>query len=360
MSPVNTTSRSGVPGEHDLPVGDADDQAVVRLAPGDRDEHEVDSADGQLLRLAHEMVRYSLDPMATAARQEVPEGWRTVVLRSQLGREVRLGDHRGAVRGQRVEASDVVKVRVGQDDVGDRQLGDLAKVAQGAGRVPGSTGGVDGDDPFGGDDEGEVGEVVALGHVDVRREFGERAGREPEPLASGHPVVSDQPAGPAPGRRRVFRPAEDFVGLGKTLVYGPHQARRELVLDREHELEVGNDGLGAARTLGEPGQRGSPEVVRQPEIQAGGRVQLGDRPLRPAVETRLERSGERHPERVSGVAVRAGREILEALLVKLGRHELAREHDRGAPVGIRPGRRLLERIDLELHGLLLHVACLTI
>lgn len=33
---------------------------VVRLAPGDRGEHELDSADGQLLRLAHEMVRYAL------------------------------------------------------------------------------------------------------------------------------------------------------------------------------------------------------------------------------------------------------------------------------------------------------------
>ncbi len=69
-----------VPGEHDLPVGDTDDQAVVRLAPGDRDEHELDSADGQLLGLAHQMVRYDLGAMAPAARQEVPEGRRPGVL----------------------------------------------------------------------------------------------------------------------------------------------------------------------------------------------------------------------------------------------------------------------------------------
>jgi hypothetical protein len=48
-----------------------------------------------------------------------------------------------------------------------------------------------------------------------------------------------------------------------------------LIKPSEHELEVGDDGLRAARAAREPGQRGSPEVVRHPEARAGGRVQLG-------------------------------------------------------------------------------------
>jgi ribosomal protein S18 acetylase RimI-like enzyme len=66
------------------------------------------------------------------------------------------------------------------------------------------------------------------------------------------------------------------------------------------------------------------------EIEAGGRVQLGDRLLGPAAEAGLERSGERQRERVGGYGVRAGSEIAEALLVELGGHELAREHGTGA------------------------------
>jgi hypothetical protein len=41
-----------------------------------------------------------------------------------------------------------------------------------------------------------------------------------------------------------------------------------------------------------------------------------------------------------------------ALLVELGGHELAGEHDKGALAGARPGRRVLERIDFELHAVL--------
>ena len=54
---------------------------------------------------------------------------------------------------------------------------------------------------------------------------------------------------------------------------------------------------------GEPGEPGCPGVVRQPEIESGGRVLL------------------------------------------------AGEHDKRALVGARPCRRLLERVDLKLHPL---------
>ena len=140
MSPVNTISRSG----------EVDDQAVVRLAAADRDEHELDSAHGQLLGLADQPVRRDPGAMAPAARQEVPEGRRPGILAAQLVGKARLGDHGGAVRRRGREPSDMVEVRVGQDDVRHRQVGDLAQVTQRRGGVLGRAGGVDGDDPGGG------------------------------------------------------------------------------------------------------------------------------------------------------------------------------------------------------------------
>jgi hypothetical protein len=121
-----------------------------------------------------------------------------------------------------------------------------------------------------------IGLLSSLGGVHVQCEFGEAWGYGPEPVGS-HPVAGDQPPGPAPGRPGFLRLAEDLGAPATALRMRPSASQagtgpwpRPRTRSRQRRSPRG------PRTW-EAGQRGSPGVARQPEIEASGRAQLDDR-----------------------------------------------------------------------------------
>lgn len=135
------------------------------------------------------MIGHDVVAAAGLAAEEVLEGYPRVVHDPELLGEPRLSDHPGAGRGERRETADVIPVGVRKDDVGDR-LGRAP--AKGVERCPGGGlggAGIDGHDAVPGDHEREIGEVVALGDVDPRRDLQQPRRPEPEAVPSGHREV---------------------------------------------------------------------------------------------------------------------------------------------------------------------------
>ena len=75
-------------------------------------------------------------------------------------------------------------------------------------------------------------------------------------------------------------------------MHGAHQQGRELVADRQDELQVRDGLLGLPPVRWQPGQGHPAEELRQAEIGGRRLVQLGQRGIGVLAEARLEEPGE--------------------------------------------------------------------
>ena len=126
------------------------------------------------------------------------------------------------------------------------------------------------------------------------------------------------------------------------MVHGADQQRRELVPDRQDELQVGHGLRGPLPVRAEPGQGQPAQVLRQAKIGGRGLVQLGQRGAGVLAHAGLEKPGERERQRLARLGLGKLGEVAVPIGVRAGGGEPRGEGDRGSPVGARPAGRCLE------------------
>jgi hypothetical protein len=169
------------------------------------------------------------------------------VLLLQLAREGGLGEHLRAGPAHRADAADVVKMPVGEDQVGDRLAGRKPDLPERGGHPRRRRSGVDRHHAVAGRDDREVAEVVALSDVHAGFRPPDPGRGEPEAVLGVRPVTAEQHAGvgregvePRVPQRlgRAVVPAERGVSGGEAPVHGANQLQRELAVPRKCRVSL--------------------------------------------------------------------------------------------------------------------------
>ncbi len=214
---------------------------------------------------------------------------------------------------------------------------------------------IDGDDAVTGGDEGEVAEIEALGHLNIWLGPPDPGRGEMKAVLGGDPVAAELQLGaggegaePGPsgclGGEVVF--PQNGVGGGEGVVHGPQQGQRELVANRQHELQVRQRSLGPPR-VGRKGGEGEPaEVLWQAEVRVSCLVQLGHRRLHVTAEAGLEEPDQREQQHLIGMGVGFLLEVGVSVRVRAGRSEPGGEGDDGCLVRTGPAGGRLQRFEV--------------
>jgi len=241
--------------------------------------------------------------------------------------------------------------------VGNRRGGHLAQFGQCRPGVAVGAAGVDGHDSRAGFDECEVGEVEALGEVDAGCGLAEPWRREPGSVAGGQRPVRGQHrhviglvrvSGQLQGCRRVLAAACRAVCLGQGVAGGAEEPGWELILDGDHELQVGYRRVYPARETGQRRQCQAAQVVRKAGLTFDGAVECGQGHIEVVARPGQEEPGEGFVQGPVGLGLGPFEEVAVPLIVTARRGQQARQRENGLTVGLRPAHRVHERLNLQM------------
>ena len=333
-------------------AGKMDEQRILRFTAADGDEPQIEGSEAQGFLRGDETVGAHVQPDRPVAEEPVERPLRAAHPRQLLG-EVRPGNDDRAGLADRGEAADMVPVRVCQDDVTDRRVGDLAQRLH---RRPGAVfrgAGIDGDDARRIHQEADVGEIEAFCDVHSVGFPDELRIREPESrVRADRDVSRDRGSvwGVIPGAPqhlpRASLVAERPPGIRKRAEHPSIDLDREVVASGERRLQIRDRLPCLAEPLRQVGEDESPQELPGDRLGFGAPVQLANRLFDPghAPQERNLAGAARLQQTFQGGEHRAVRlltgEPLEVLvsvpLVPRG-HELLGGDDGDRHLSVRPG-----------------------